>query len=130
MALIGQRAGLSAADIAAALADSTWRAVAEANRTDLFERGLWGVPSFRVDEQPVLAAAFRVRGIPMLAVMKDGRLVDEAVGFVALQQGAGLLDGQLLLLALAAEGLAEGLARFTEWYRGPERQPAFSRVST
>lgn len=54
LALIGQRAGLGAADIAAALADSTWRAVAEANRTDLFERGLWGVPSFRVDEQPVL----------------------------------------------------------------------------
>lgn len=43
------------------------------------------VGKVNVDEQPVLAAAFRVRGIPMLAVMKDGRLVDEAVGF----SGAG-----------------------------------------
>jgi len=34
-----------------------------------------------VDEQRVLAAAFRARGIPMLAVLKDGRLVNEAVGF-------------------------------------------------
>ena len=54
LALIGQRAGLGAVDIAAALADDSWRAVAEANRADLFARGLWGVPSFRVDEQPVL----------------------------------------------------------------------------
>ena len=54
LALIATRAGLSAADVAAALADDSWRAVAEANRADLFARGLWGVPSFRVDEQPAL----------------------------------------------------------------------------
>lgn len=54
LALIGERAGLSGADIAAARADNSWRAVAEANRADLFARGLWGVPSFRVDEQPML----------------------------------------------------------------------------
>ena len=54
LALIATRAGLSTADVAAALADDSWRAVAEANRADLFARGLWGVPSFRVDEQPAL----------------------------------------------------------------------------
>jgi len=54
LALIATRAGLSAADVAAALADDSWRAVAEANRADLFARGLWGVPSFRVDERPTL----------------------------------------------------------------------------
>jgi 2-hydroxychromene-2-carboxylate isomerase len=52
--LIANRAGLSADDVAAALADSGWRAEAEANRADLFARGLWGVPSFRLDEGPAI----------------------------------------------------------------------------
>ena len=51
---IANRAGLTAADVAAALADSGWRAVAEANRADLFARGLWGVPSFRINERPAV----------------------------------------------------------------------------
>jgi 2-hydroxychromene-2-carboxylate isomerase len=42
------RAGLSASQVEAALADSSWRSVAEANRAELFDLGLWGVPSFRV----------------------------------------------------------------------------------
>jgi 2-hydroxychromene-2-carboxylate isomerase len=42
------RAGLSAPQVEAALADSSWRSVAEANRVELFDLGLWGVPSFRV----------------------------------------------------------------------------------
>lgn len=46
------RAGLSDADVAAALADDSWRAVAEANRAELFAQGLWGVPSFRVADLP------------------------------------------------------------------------------
>jgi 2-hydroxychromene-2-carboxylate isomerase len=46
---IAARAGLSAAQVNAALADPSWRAVAEANRVELFDLGLWGVPSFRVD---------------------------------------------------------------------------------
>jgi 2-hydroxychromene-2-carboxylate isomerase len=28
--------------------------VAEANRTDMLERGLWGVPSFRVNDGPAI----------------------------------------------------------------------------
>lgn len=45
---IAGRAGLTSKDITEALADSSWRAVAENNRTELFALGLWGVPSFRV----------------------------------------------------------------------------------
>jgi 2-hydroxychromene-2-carboxylate isomerase len=49
---IGARAGLSAAQIAAALADESWRAAAETNRQALFEAGLWGAPTFRVNGGP------------------------------------------------------------------------------
>ena len=34
----------------AALKDDSWRKVAEANREELFALGLWGVPSFRVNQ--------------------------------------------------------------------------------
>ena len=51
---IGVRAGLTARDMAAALKDDSWRAVAEANRADMLARGIWGVPSFRVNDLPVL----------------------------------------------------------------------------
>lgn len=45
---IAERAGLSWADARAALHDEVWRAIAEANRAEMFARGLWGVPSFHV----------------------------------------------------------------------------------
>lgn len=51
---IGQRAGLTPKDMAAALKEDAWRAVAEANRADMLARGIWGVPSFRVNDMPVL----------------------------------------------------------------------------
>lgn len=51
---IAKRAGLRAPDIQSALADGSWRSVAEANRTDMLARGIWGVPSFRVNDLPVL----------------------------------------------------------------------------
>ncbi|MBX9884809.1 MAG: DsbA family protein, partial [Novosphingobium sp.] len=47
-----ERAGVDAAMVRAGLADPLWRATAEANRTDLFALGLWGVPSFQVDDRP------------------------------------------------------------------------------
>jgi 2-hydroxychromene-2-carboxylate isomerase len=50
--MLAGRAGLSPADVAAALFDESWRAVAEANRQELFAQGLWGVPSFRVAGLP------------------------------------------------------------------------------
>lgn len=49
---IARRAGLDDAFVAAALADESWRAVAQANREEMLGLGLWGVPSFRVDANP------------------------------------------------------------------------------
>lgn len=49
---VAQRAGLTAADVAAGLADPSWCETAEANRAALFEAGLWGAPTFRVPGRP------------------------------------------------------------------------------
>ncbi|SDU18760.1 2-hydroxychromene-2-carboxylate isomerase [Pseudomonas pohangensis] len=49
---IARRAGLDQAFVDAALADQGWRAQAEANREEMLGLGLWGVPSFRVDQRP------------------------------------------------------------------------------
>lgn len=46
---ITERAGLPWDQVQQALQDNGWRQTAEANRTDLFALGLWGVPSFSVD---------------------------------------------------------------------------------
>jgi 2-hydroxychromene-2-carboxylate isomerase len=48
---IAARAGLDKAFVEAALEDYSWRAVAEANRDDMLASGLWGVPSFRVNNE-------------------------------------------------------------------------------
>lgn len=45
---IATRVGLDWDEARAALKDEGWRAVAEANRTEMFALGLWGVPSFKV----------------------------------------------------------------------------------
>ncbi|TFH75283.1 2-hydroxychromene-2-carboxylate dehydrogenase [Gammaproteobacteria bacterium LSUCC0112] len=45
-----QRAGINVEQMHAALADTRWRAVAEANREEMFKQGIWGVPAFRVNE--------------------------------------------------------------------------------
>ena len=50
---IAERAGLSWTDAQAALDDQAWRAIAEANRSEMFALGLWGVPSFRVGQTAV-----------------------------------------------------------------------------
>lgn len=47
---IAERAGLPWDATQAALEDEGWRAVAEANRAEMFSLGLWGVPSFRVGD--------------------------------------------------------------------------------
>jgi 2-hydroxychromene-2-carboxylate isomerase len=44
--------GLRDDDVRAALADEAWRAVAEKNRIALFDAGLWGAPTYRVDGMP------------------------------------------------------------------------------
>jgi 2-hydroxychromene-2-carboxylate isomerase len=50
---IVERAGLSWAQACIALQDQTWRATAEANRQEMADLGLWGVPSFCVDDTAV-----------------------------------------------------------------------------
>lgn len=52
LAEVAQRAGVGAADVRAALADESWRQTAEENRRALFEAGLWGAPTFRVNGGP------------------------------------------------------------------------------
>jgi len=49
LTVIASRAGVGNEVVARALADESWRQVAEANRAELFGLGLWGVPSFRVN---------------------------------------------------------------------------------
>ena len=50
---IVERAGLSWDAAHRALKEDAWRATAEANRKEMFDLGLWGVPSFRVGDTAV-----------------------------------------------------------------------------
>ena len=49
---IARRAGVDTDVVMAALGDTRWRDVANANREAMLALGLWGVPSFRVDDCP------------------------------------------------------------------------------
>ena len=49
---VAKRAGLSASVVKEALADDSWQQVVEENRKALFDAGLWGAPTFRVDGMP------------------------------------------------------------------------------
>ena len=51
---LAQTAGLSQAEVDAALQNGTWRKVAEDNRAQMLAGGLWGVPSFGVEGKPLL----------------------------------------------------------------------------
>ena len=50
------------------------------------------VGKVNVDEEPELANAFRVESIPMLAVMKDGKLVNSSVGYRPIEQIEAMLE--------------------------------------
>jgi 2-hydroxychromene-2-carboxylate isomerase len=45
---LAARAGISEAEVRAAIEDQSWKDQARANRDALTELGLWGVPSFRI----------------------------------------------------------------------------------
>ena len=45
---LAERAGISEADVRAAIEDSSWKESAKANRESLTDMGLWGVPSLRI----------------------------------------------------------------------------------
>jgi 2-hydroxychromene-2-carboxylate isomerase len=51
--IIVERSGLSWAQAQVELKKDAWRKTAEENRLELFSVGLWGVPSFRVDDLTV-----------------------------------------------------------------------------
>jgi len=50
MRRIVEQAGLNWEDAKGVLGNDNWRAEAEANRKDMMDRGIWGVPSFRVGD--------------------------------------------------------------------------------
>ena len=50
---IVERAGLRWADARPLIGNDDWREEAEANRLEMIELGLWGVPCFRVDDVSV-----------------------------------------------------------------------------
>jgi len=47
---IVERAGLNWADAKNILGSEEWRVEAEANRIEMMDYGIWGVPSFRIGE--------------------------------------------------------------------------------
>ena len=49
---IAARAGLGETAVSTALRDHSWREIANRNREEMLALGLWGVPSFRVDDRP------------------------------------------------------------------------------
>ncbi len=51
------------------------------------------VGKINVDEEPELAQAFDVSSIPMLVVMKNGKIVDQSVGAKPLPQILAMLEG-------------------------------------
>ncbi len=55
------------------------------------ERSDIKVGKINVDEQPELAAQFGVMSIPMLAVIKDGKLVNQVVGYRPKEQIEAML---------------------------------------
>ena len=59
-----------------------------ANESD----GEYKVGKVNVDEEPELANAFSVASIPMLVVVKDGKVVNSMIGFRPKEEILSLLD--------------------------------------
>ena len=55
------------------------------------ERSVVKVGKINVDEQPELAAQFQVMSIPMLAVIKNGKLENQVVGYRSKEQIEAML---------------------------------------
>ena len=49
------------------------------------------VGKVNVDDEPELANAFRVSSIPMVAVMKNGKLVNSSIGYRSIEQIEAML---------------------------------------
>ena len=73
---ITRQVGLRDQDVRAALADETWREAAEQNRVALFDAGLWGAPTFRVDDGPAHWGQDRIWALEedvIAALQQEGR---------------------------------------------------------
>ena len=55
--------------------------------------GSYKVGKINVDEEEELAAAFRVSSIPMLVVVKDGKIAGQTVGYQSKEKVLALLGG-------------------------------------
>jgi 2-hydroxychromene-2-carboxylate isomerase len=73
---IAARSGLDATAVSAALDDQSWREVANRNREEMLALGLWGVPSFRVDDRPARWGQDRLWAVErdLIAATKAARL--------------------------------------------------------
>ena len=50
------------------------------------------VGKINVDDEPELAAAFRVESIPLVVVIKDGKIVNQALGYRSKDQLLAMLE--------------------------------------
>ena len=55
------------------------------------KEGQLKIAKINVDEEPELASAFRASSIPMLVVIKNGAVTNQAVGFMPKEQVLALL---------------------------------------
>jgi thioredoxin 2 len=53
------------------------------------------VVRLNIDEAPAIAERYDIRGIPLLAIMRDGREVDRLAGAVPKEQLAAWIERQL-----------------------------------
>ncbi len=53
------------------------------------------VGKVNVDDEPELGAAFKVSSIPMVAIMKGGKMVSAAVGYRPKEQIAAMLEKEI-----------------------------------
>ncbi len=58
-------------------------------------KGRVKVGKLNVDDNPEVAAAYGIRSIPTLLVLRAGKVVDQQVGAVPQSHIAAMLDGQL-----------------------------------
>lgn len=55
-------------------------------------KGIYKVCSLNVDENPDIAARFKVESIPTLIIMKDGQTVEASVGYQPIDAVRKLMD--------------------------------------
>ena len=71
------------------------RAVEQVQRELFCVGGRLATTRINVDEHPVLAARYNVHAVPTLALVKDGQLVDQFVGFASRERLQEAIDWAL-----------------------------------